>query len=52
MVFGGPNGNAGQDLRESYQPLVARGLNGEHFPAVVGHISRYMYQSRSRLTAV
>ncbi len=38
MVFGGPNGYAGRDLRSAHAPLVERGLNESHFGAVAGHL--------------
>jgi hemoglobin len=38
MVFGGPNGYTGKDLRTAHAPLVERGLNESHFGAVAGHL--------------
>ena len=38
MAFGGPNEYTGADLREAHAPLVAKGLNGDHFAAVAGHL--------------
>jgi hemoglobin len=38
MVFGGPNGYSGKDLRSAHAPLVERGLNDSHFGAVAGHL--------------
>jgi hemoglobin len=35
MVTGGPNAYSGLDMRHAHQPLVNRGLNDEHFDAVV-----------------
>lgn len=35
MVFGGPNRYLGKDLRQGHSHLVARGLDDEHFDAVV-----------------
>lgn len=38
MVFGGPNEYTGKDLRISHAPLVAKGLDGSHFDAVIEHL--------------
>ena len=38
MVFGGPNKYTGKDMREAHAPLVAKGLNEDHFNAVAGHL--------------
>jgi hemoglobin len=38
MAFGGPNNYSGKDLRTSHAPLVERGLNGDHFNTVAGHL--------------
>jgi hemoglobin len=38
MAFGGPHNYSGRDLREAHAPLVARGLNEQHFNAVAGHL--------------
>jgi hemoglobin len=38
MAFGGPNAYSGKDLRAAHAPLVARGLNEDHFNAVAGHL--------------
>lgn len=38
MVFGGPNEYTGKDMREAHAPLVAKGLNEDHFMAVAGHL--------------
>lgn len=38
VAFGGPNKYSGQDLRRAHAPLVARGLNIDHFNAVAGHL--------------
>lgn len=35
MAFGGPVSYSGKDMRAAHGPLVARGLNDEHFDAVV-----------------
>ena len=37
MVTGGPNQYAGRDMRTAHAPLVAGGLDGSHFDAVVAH---------------
>lgn len=37
-AFGGPNHYTGKAMREAHAPLVARGLNEEHFQAVAGHL--------------
>ncbi|KAB8033287.1 group I truncated hemoglobin [Fluviispira multicolorata] len=39
MLFGGPNQYTGKDLRSGHAHLVKRGLNDEHFNAVVEHLS-------------
>ena len=38
MVFGGPNSYTGKDMRNAHAPLVAIGLNEDHFNAVAGHL--------------
>ena len=38
MVFGGPHNYTGLDMREGHKHLVARGLNGTHFDAVVENL--------------
>lgn len=38
MAFGGPNHYSGKDLRTAHAPLVAKGLNHNHFMAVAGHL--------------
>lgn len=38
MAFGGPHDYTGQDLRAAHARLGSRGLNGEHFAAVAGHL--------------
>ena len=38
MVFGGPNEYTGEDMRTAHAPLVAKGLNEDHFNAVAGHL--------------
>lgn len=38
MVFGGQNNYSGKDMREAHAPLVAKGLNEDHFNAVAGHL--------------
>lgn len=44
MVFGGPNGYSGQDLRSAHAPLVAKGLNDLHFDAVAKHLQATLDQ--------
>jgi len=39
MVFGGPNNYSGQDLRTGDAHLVERGLNDEHFDAVIENLA-------------
>lgn len=38
MAFGGPNNYSGLDMRKAHAPLVAQGLNDDHFNAVAGHL--------------
>lgn len=38
MAFGGPNNYSGDDMRTAHAPLVARGLNEDHFNAVASHL--------------
>lgn len=38
MVYGGPNGYTGKDLRDAHAPLVEKGLNDTHFDAVLEHL--------------
>jgi hemoglobin len=38
VAFGGPNNYTGQDMRAAHAPLVAKGLNDDHFDAVAGHL--------------
>ena len=38
MAFGGPNNYTGADMRAAHAPLVAKGLNEDHFNAVAGHL--------------
>ncbi|NQZ80743.1 MAG: group 1 truncated hemoglobin [Colwellia sp.] len=38
MAFGGPHNYSGKDLREAHAPLVAKGLNENHFTAVAKHL--------------
>jgi len=38
MAFGGPNTYSGKDMREGHAHLVAKGLNDEHFDAVVENL--------------
>lgn len=38
MAFGGPNNYTGLDMRKAHAPLVAKGLNEDHFNAVAGHL--------------
>ncbi len=44
MVFGGPNDYSGKDLRAGHSHLIARGLNDEHFDAVVEHLRETLSQ--------
>jgi len=39
MALGGPNNYTGQNLRDAHAPLVAKGLDEEHFNAVAGHLT-------------
>jgi hemoglobin len=38
MVFGGPADYSGKDMREAHAHLVGRGLDDEHFDAVLSHL--------------
>lgn len=38
MVFDGPNNYTGLDMRKAHAPLLAKGLNEDHFNAVAGHL--------------
>ncbi len=38
MAFGGPNSYTGEDMRRGHAHLVARGLNDNHFDAVVENL--------------
>lgn len=38
MAFGGPNNYSGDDMRKAHAPLVAKGLNEDHFNAVATHL--------------
>ncbi|MFA5911226.1 MAG: group 1 truncated hemoglobin [Vicinamibacterales bacterium] len=40
MAFGGPNQYTGTDMRSAHKPLVAKGLNGGHFDAVVEQLGQ------------
>jgi hemoglobin len=44
MVFGGPNGYSGKDLRSAHAPLVAKGLGDLHFDAVAKHLQATLDQ--------
>ena len=44
MVFGGPNSYTGADMRTAHAGLVKRGLNGDHFAAVAGHLQATLVQ--------
>ena len=44
MVFGGPNGYSGKDLRSAHAPLVAKGLGDVHFDAVAKHLQATLDQ--------
>jgi len=39
MAFGGPNNYTGKDMREGHRHLVSRGLNEDHFNAVVENLA-------------
>lgn len=39
MAFGGPNNYTGLDMRKAHAHLVAKGLNGSHFDAVVENLA-------------
>jgi len=38
MVMGGPNNYSGRDLRTAHAPLVAMGLQEDHFMTVAAHL--------------
>jgi hemoglobin len=38
-AFGGPNNYTGKNMRHAHKHLVEKGLNDEHFDAVVGHLA-------------
>jgi len=38
MAFGGPNNYSGEDMRKGHAHLVANGLNGSHFDAVMDNL--------------
>lgn len=38
MALGGPNNYTGQDMRTAHAKLVTKGLNDQHFDAVVNHL--------------
>lgn len=38
MAFAGPNNYTGEYMRKAHAPLVAKGLNEDHFNAVAGHL--------------
>lgn len=42
MAFGGPNNYTGEDMRKAHAPLVANGLNEDHFNAVATHLKSTM----------
>jgi hemoglobin len=44
LVLGGPARYSGRELRAAHAPLVARGLAGEHFDAVVEHLGATLRQ--------
>lgn len=44
MVFGGPNGYTGKDLRNAHAPLAAKGLGDPHFDAVAKHLQATLDQ--------
>ena len=39
MALGGPNNYSGADMRHGHAHLVARGLNGAHFDAVMENLA-------------
>ncbi len=43
-AFGGPSEYAGRDLRTAHRGLVERGLRGEHFDAVLGHLRDTLHE--------
>jgi hemoglobin len=44
LVFGGPNGYNGKDLRTAHAPLVEKGLGDLHFDAVAKHLQATLDQ--------
>lgn len=40
MAFGGPNNYSGLDMRAAHAPLVAKGLNDDHFNAVAENLAK------------
>ena len=44
LVFGGPNGYQGKDLRSAHAPLVEKGLGDLHFDAVAKHLQATLDQ--------
>lgn len=44
MAFGGPNSYSGDDMRSAHAPLVAKGLNEDHFNAVATHLQSTMQE--------
>lgn len=38
FAFGGPNNYSGKDMRKAHAPLVEKGLNANHFNAVMEHL--------------
>jgi hemoglobin len=39
MLFGGPSEYTGKDLKAGHAHLVKRGLNSDHFEAVIEHLT-------------
>jgi hemoglobin len=40
MAFGGPHNYTGADMRQAHRPLVARGLNDDHFNAIAENLQK------------
>lgn len=43
-AFGGPNQYTGKAMRDAHAPLVAQGLNEEHFGAVARHLQETLQE--------
>ena len=52
MVFGGPNSYSGKDLRTAHAPLVAMGLNDDHFSAVAENLQSTLQELKVPATIV